>query len=283
MAVKLVICSSSDISAKKAEEMGMRFLPIPVSFGSEQYLDGVDLFPDEFFEKLIETDVFPVTSQISPYVFEECFREIISQGDTPLAITISSKLSGTYENACVAASEVKGKAFVVDSLNACLGEAILVYHAYNLVASGLSAEDIVDRLNSDKKKIRLIALLDTLEYLKKGGRISSAVAFAGELLSIKPVISVIDGEVKAIGKARGSKRGNNLLTELVDKSGGIDFEMPFSLAYSGGSDVLLKKYIEDSARLWVGHTENLPTLKIGATIGTHVGPGAVAVSFFSKT
>ena len=91
----------------------------------------------------------------------------------------------------------------MDSLNACLGEAILVYHAYNLVASGLSAEDIVDRLNSDKKKIRLIALLDTLEYLKKGGRISSAVAFAGELLSIKPVISVIDGEVKAIGKARG--------------------------------------------------------------------------------
>lgn len=282
MAVKLVICSSSDIPRNEAEKMGMKVLPMNVSFGTEQYEDGVNLTPDEFFEKLIETDTLPVTSQISPFVFEECFREIIDAGDTPLAITISSKLSGTYFSAETAAAEFGGKAFVVDSLNACLGEAILIYYAKRLVDKGLSAEDIVKELNESKTKIRLIALLDTLEYLKKGGRISAATAFAGELLGIKPVISIIDGEVKAVGKARGSKKGNNLLNELAEKSGGVDFSMPFSLAYSGQSDALLKKYIEDSSALWKGNTEVLPILKIGATIGTHIGPGAIAVAFFSK-
>lgn len=282
MAVKLVISSSSDIPRSEAEKMGIKVLPMNISFGTEQYEDGVNLTPDEFFEKLIETDTLPVTSQISPFVFEECFREITDAGDTPLAITISSKLSGTYFSAVTAAEEVGGKAFVVDSLNASLGEAILVYYAKRLVDKGLSAEEIVKELNEAKTKIRLIALLDTLEYLKKGGRISAATAFAGELLGIKPVISVIDGEVKAVGKARGSKKGNNLLNELAEKSGGIDFSMPFSLAYSGQSDALLKKYIEDSSALWKGNTDVLPTLKIGATIGTHVGPGAIAVAFFSK-
>lgn len=127
-------------------------------------------------------------------------------------------------------------------------------------------------------------MLDTLEYLKKRRQVSSATAFAGELLSIKPVISVIDGEVKSIGKARGSKKGNNLLMELVEKSGGIDFDMPYTLAYSGNDDSMLKKYIEDSARLWQGKTEHLPILEIGATIGTHVGPARLQWHFLkSKT
>ena len=253
-----------------------------ITFGETQYLDGVELDPKRFYELLIESDTLPKTAQISPYTFEQEFEKVIAQGDTPIAITISSKLSGTYQSACIAAEKFEGKAFAVDSLNAALGEAILIYWAAELIERGLEADKIVDELNAAKTKIKLIALLDTLEYLKKGGRISSATAFAGELLSIKPVISVTDGEVKSIGKARGSKKGNNLLMELVEKSGGIDFDMPYTLAYSGTSDSMLKKYIEDSARLWQGKTENLPVLEIGATIGTHVGPGAIAVAFFEK-
>ena len=282
MAVKLIIDSASDITPAKAKEMGIIHVPMSITFGQTQYLDGVELDPKRFYELLIETDTLPKTAQISPYTFEQEFEKVIAQGDTPIAITISSKLSGTYQSACIAAEKIEGKAFAVDSLNAALGEAILIYWAAELIERGLEADKIVNELNAAKTKIKLIALVDTLEYLKKGGRVSSATAFAGELLSIKPVISVIDGEVKPIGKARGSKKGNNLLMELVEKSSGIDFDMPYTLAYSGTSDSMLKKYIEDSAHLWQGKAENLPVLEIGATIGTHVGPGAIAVAFFEK-
>ena len=129
--------------------------------------------------------------------------------------------------------------------------------------------------------MRVLALLDTLEYLKRGGRISPTVAFAGELLSIKPVVAVEHGEVVLMGKARGSKNGNNLLTRFVEQCGGIDFSMPYTLAYSGLEDSLLQKYIRDNSALYAGHTDDLPVCAIGSTIGTHVGPGAVGVAFFS--
>ena len=282
MAVKLIIDSASDISPEKAREMGIIHIPMSVSFGEDQYLDGVELKPKQFYEMLIESDALPKTAHIPPYSFEQQYAKVIADGDTPIAITISSKLSGTYQSACIAAEKFEGKAFAVDSLNASLGEAILIYYADRLIKDGLDANEITDRLNSVKSKIKVIALLDTLEYLKKGGRISAATAFAGELLSIKPVVSVIDGEVKAIGKARGSKKANNLLMEIVEKSGGIDFDMPYTLAYTGLNDDVLKKYIEDSAQLWQGKTASLPVLEIGATVGTHIGPGAIGVAFYSK-
>lgn len=123
--------------------------------------------------------------------------------------------------------------------------------------------------------------MDTLKYLRKGGRISSVTAFAGEMLSIKPVISVVKGEVKLIGKAIGSKKGNNLLNQLVNRCG-INFSMPYALAYSGLNDEYLKKYLNDSEHLWKGKTDNIPSYMIGSTIGTHVGPGAIAVAFFGE-
>ena len=192
---------------------------------------------------------------------------------------MSSKLSGTHQSAVIAAQEYEDRAYVVDSENVCVGERILIQLALGLRDQGLSAREIVERLNEEKKKIRVIALLDTLEYLKKGGRISATVAFAGSLLSIKPVVAVEQGAVALVGKARGSKQGNNLLRQLIEKTG-VDFEKPFALAYSGLSDELLRKYISDSEDLWMGHTNALPISTVGCTIGTHVGPGAVAVAFF---
>ena len=281
MAIRLIIDSASDISGQKADEMGITLIPMPVSFGNEQFLTGVNITPHEFYEKLIESDCIPVTSQITPYSYGEAIRSATENGDTAIVITVSSKLSGTYQSAALAAKDYEGSAFVVDSLNASLGEAILIYYAARLIKEGKSAVEIVAELNRARHKIKVMALLDTLEYLKKGGRISAAAAAIGGLLSIKPVIAIEDGEVHLVGKARGSKQGNNLLTELVDKCGGINFNMPYTLAYSGLSDMTLKKYIKDSEKIWQGHTEELPVLEIGATIGTHAGPGAVAVAFFS--
>ena len=282
MAIKLIIDSASDIPVSYAKEHGITYLPLPVTIGEKQYLSGMDITPQAFYEILIESDCLPVTSQVSPFAFEQAFRTAIEQGDTPVAITLSSKLSGTYQSACIAAANFGGQAFVVDSMNVSLGQAILVYYAERLIAQGVSAPALVSELDRAKQKIKVIALLDTLEYLKKGGRISAATAVVGGILSIKPVVSVVNGEVQLIGKARGSKQGNNLLNEMVANSHGVDFSMPLTLAFSGLSDALLQKYIADSHQLWEGRVSNLPVLTIGATIGTHAGPGAIGVAFFEQ-
>lgn len=282
MAVKLVIDSASDISRKEAEELGIHMISMPVLFGDKTYMDGVDLCGRDFFEKLVESDALPTTSQINMFQFEECFSELTSDGSDVVAVTLSSRLSGTYAGAVSAAGSFPGKVFVVDSLNASIGERILIQYAVRLLRAGETAEELVDNLEKAKKKIRLMALLDTLEYLQKGGRISTAVAMSGTLLQIKPVISIMDGEVKMIGKAMGSKKGNNLLRQLIEKSGGINFQMPYAAAYSGMDDSLLQKYIKDSASLWEDELDHVPSYCIGSTIGTHVGPGAIAVAFFEK-
>ncbi|MCR4897964.1 MAG: DegV family protein, partial [Acholeplasmatales bacterium] len=253
-----------------------------VSFGDQEYLDGVNLTQKEFYEKLIETDTLPKTSQITPYRFTEAFEKLTENGDEVIVVTISSKLSNTYNSAVLAASEFEDKVYVVDSLSATAGEKILCLYALRLIKEGLNIKDIVNKLNEVKNKIRILAVVGTLEYLKKGGRISKATAFAGELLNIKPVISVEDGVVKLVGKARGSKKANNLLNELIDKKGSIDFSMPYTTLYSGLSDLMLKKYIEDEKHLWEDNTDNIPICNVGSTIGTHVGPGAIGVVFFSK-
>ncbi len=224
----------------------------------------------------------PTTSQLAPYEYEDAFREAIEAGDEVISISLSSKLSGSYQSASIAAEEFGDAIALVDSENVSLGEWTLVQLAVRLRDEGKSKQEIVDILEEKKKKIRVIALLDTLEYLKKGGRISSAAAFAGTLLSIKPVVTVEDGVVAVLGKARGSRNGNNMLMDLVRKSGGINFDMPYCLAYTGLSDALLQKYIQDSAALYEGQTDCLPIVSIGSTIGTHVGPGAIGAAFFVK-
>lgn len=282
MSIKLVVDSASDIDITEAKELGIHMIPMSIQFGEDTYSDGVDLTRKQFFEKLIESSELPKTSQINMFQFEECFSSLTEDGSEVVAITISSKLSGTYASAVQAAQNFKGKVFVVDSLNASIGERVLVQHAIALVKEGISAQALAEKLEEARHHIKLMALLGTLEYLQKGGRISAVTAVSGAILQIKPVISIVDGEVKMIGKAMGSKKGNNLLMQLIGKSGGIDFDMPYVTAYSGLEDSLLQKYLHDSASLWRDKVEEVPSYCIGSTIGTHIGPGAIAVAFFGK-
>ena len=280
--VKLVVDSACDLEEAEAKERGIMLMPLLIRFGEEEFEDGVTLSHRQFFEKLIETAELPKTSQINEYRFEEAFSSLTADGSDVVCVTISSKLSGTHSSAGKAAKRFGNKVFVVDSLNACLGERILVEYADRLVKEGLPAAEIAAKLEESKERIHLLAVLDTLKYLRKGGRISSVTAIAGEMLSIKPVITVVKGEVKLLGKAMGSKKGNNLLNRLVDECGGIDFDMPYTLGYSGLSDEFLMKYMRDSEHLYKDHTDHVPYYLIGSAIGTHVGPGAIAVAFFSK-
>lgn len=282
MSIRIIADSGCDITQDQAAVLGIEVLPIKTIFGEKEYLDGVNMSHREFFEKLIESDDFPTTSQISPFDFEQKFEEVKAAGDQAIVITISSKLSGCFQSANIAAEDFEGIIYPFDSLNVTVGERILIEYACALRDEGLGIEDILERLESKKRSVKLIALLDTLEYLKKGGRISAAAAMAGSLLSIKPVICIADGEVAVLGKARGSKAGNNMLREMIDKEGAIDFKMPLSLAYSGLSDELLQKYKNDNADLYKDVLDDVPGYSIGSAIGTHIGPGAIAFAFFVR-
>ena len=277
--VKIITDSTADFTAAEAAELGIDIVHLRTRFGDEEYIDGVDITPHQFYEKLVESDVLPTTSQPSPAEFEAAFASALEEAGEVVAITISSALSGTYQSAVIAAEAFGDRVRVVDSLSASIGEQVIVRRAAQLAAEGLSAAELAGRIEAERGDVCVLALLDTLEYLKRGGRISAAAAFAGGVLAIKPVITLRDGAVALVGKARGSKNGGNLLNQLVEKHG-IDFSRPYLLGYTGLSDALLMKYAADSGELWRSYTEELPVTAIGSVIGTHGGPGAIAVAFF---
>ena len=279
MKTRIVVDSTADILPEYLNQI--HTVPLTVSFGEEEYIDGVTIDHRTFYQKLIETDAMPSTSQASPAAFAEQYDQAAAADEEVVVITISSKLSGTYQSAMIAAAG-RSSVYIVDSENASVGCGILVGLALRYLRDGMTASAIAEKLQEDKKKIVVIALLDTLEYLKRGGRISKAAAFAGGLLNIKPVISIADGEIQLLGKARGSKMGNNLLAQQIQKVGGIDFTKPVLLGYTGLSDVLLQKYIEDSSYLWNASLDAVRYVSIGSVIGAHAGPGAIAVAFFRK-
>ena len=277
--VKIIVDSTADMTPEVAQRVGI--VPLTVHFGETEYIAGVDIDGQKFYEMLVESNVLPTTSQPTPYAFEEAFREAVEAGYEVVCLTCAGKLSGTNQSANIAAAEFPGKVHVVDSQTIAIGLGILAEHALYLLDKGLSAEEIAWKLLAKREKIRLLALVDTLEYLKKGGRISSAVAFAGGMLNIKPVITLTGGEIRVLGKARGSRQGNNLLVQEIEKAGGVDFSRPLMLGYTGLSDALLRKYVADSAVLWENARTELPVSLVGSVVGTHVGPGAVAVAFFA--
>ena len=278
--VQIIVDSTADMPERFAAQC--RIVPLTVQFGNETFIEGVTIDRRRFYERLVESDVLPTTSQATPAAFAAVFDEVARAGDSAVVLTLSSKLSGTWQSACIAAAEYEN-IYVVDSQNVAIGTGILAQYALRCAAEGMDAKTLAALLERKREDVCLIALLDTLEYLKRGGRVSKTVAFAGGLLNIKPVATVQDGEVRLIGKARGSKQGNNLLTEKIAQCGGVDFALPILLGYSGLSDACLQKYMEDSRALWETGTDRLESTLICSVIGTHTGPGVVAVAFFKKS
>ncbi len=280
MSIRFILDSTADMP----EEFKQKFtiIPLTVTFGTEEYSDGVNITNRTFYEKLVESDVLPTTSQPTPAAFAKAYQEALDAGDEVIVLTLSSKLSGTYQSACIAAQEFPEHVTVIDSQNVTVGTTILALEGLRLAEEGKSVKEITDTLMALRTRVHLLAMVDTLEYLKKGGRISSTMALAGTLLSIKPVLGIVDGEITILGKARGSKQGNNLLVKEIQSAGGVDFSMPVMLGYTGLSDTLLQKYISDSAELWAESPTPLQYTLVGSTVGTHVGPGAIAAAFFSK-
>lgn len=275
MATKIIIDSTVDMSAQLRSRT--HIVPLIVRFGEEEYQDGVTINYEQFYEKLAVCTDLPTSSQPSPDAFEAAYQAVTDAGDEAVVLTISSKLSGTYQSACIAAEEFSN-IYVVDSMTAAIGTGALAQYALQLAETGMDAKSVWARLEEVKGDVKLLAVLDTLEFLKRGGRLSATAAMAGSLLNIKPVITIADGSIAVVGKARGLRRGNAMLTEQIEAAGGIDPNMPLVLGYTGVSDELLRAYMSENPQL----SKDTCVTPIGSTIGTHVGPGAYAVAFFRK-
>lgn len=278
--LRIITDTAADFDLKEAEALGITVLPMEIMIGNQSFKDRYELTPDRFYEMLIETSELPHTSQINSYTFEQEFEKIQEAGDSAVVILLSSKLSGTYQNAVLAAEDYD-QIRVVDSLNGSIGEQILVRYALMLRDKNRTLDDIVHRLEVRRNQIKILALLDTLEYVKKGGRMGTAAAAFGTLLSIKPVVTLENGKLKVLGKARGSKNGNNLLNTEIKKTG-IEHRLPVAVAYSGLEHIKLDHYIEDSRAIWEDILDDIPMSQLGSTIGTHAGPGTIVVAYFMK-
>ena len=281
MSVKIFIDSGSDITEKEANTLGIGFLPIEVRFGNEEYYDGVNLTAETFYDKLKNSNEFPKTSQINPFRFEEAFTKATFDGSEVVMITLSSKISGTYQSALEGAKNLANKVYVVDSLNACAGQRILGLYALQLANQGKTAKEIKEELDKAKLKIKLFAVIDTLEYLRKGGRISAASAAIGTMLSIKPVIGVVDGEIKVLAKAMGTKKSISTLNSIIEKSGEIDYSMPLGFLYSGTDLSQIEAYRKTQPNI-LENANNINSYALGSTIGAHIGQGAVGLAYFIK-
>ncbi len=279
MAVKLIADSGLDLNETLAKELDVTLMSILISFEDGDYYDGVDLTTEEFYDKLVASKSLPKTSQISAYRYEEAMEKIVSEGDEAVVLCLSSELSGTYNNALLASKKFEGKVFVVDTLSATMGGTNLCLYALRLIKEGKTAKEVAEELDRVKSKLRIFAMVDTLEYLKKGGRVSAAVAFVGGLLSVKPLIEVIDGRVEVVDKAMGLKKSFAKIMEKV-KSLSIDFDKPYGLIYSGNDKGNIEKFIEYTKELYPSGVENLSVRHLGSTIGAHIGPGAVGIVFF---
>lgn len=279
MSIHIITDSAADLTEENKRRL-YAVVPLSVSFGEEVFADGVTLSKDKFYERLEKSKELPRTSQPSPEAFEKVFRKLQEKGDSAVVITISSGLSGTYQSACLAAQKYPNVR-VVDSQSVSIGTGVLAEYACSCAEKGMELDELARHLTEKREEIGLIAMVDTLKYLRKGGRISGAAAVAGEVLNIKPVITIKDGKVAILGKARGSRKANNFLIEQIRRNG-VNYSMPILLGFTGQSDELLQNYVRDSSCLWQGHVDHLDSVKLCSVIGTHAGPGAVAVAYFCK-
>ena len=280
--IRILTDSASDILPAEAEQLGVTVIPLNVTLEDGTILrDGVDMTPSAYYEILAGCRKLPTTSQPSPELFENFFLEAAAAGDEVIGIFLSHALSGTYQCAKLAADMANvDNVLFVDSGHVCLSEALLVRLAVQLRDSGKTAGQIAAILEHAKEHLHLVAAIDDLKYLRKGGRLPAAVAVAGGMLGIKPLITIQDGKVAMAGKARGLPGAYVALFKKVEEMGGINPAFPALAGYTVSPREVtpIQTYLRDNLQ-----QEDLLVRQIGCVIGTHAGPGAFGIAFFDKT
>ena len=279
--IRILTDSASDILPAEAEQLGVTVIPLNVTLEDGTVLrDGVDMTPSAYYEILAGCRKLPTTSQPSPELFENFFLEAVAAGDEVIGIFLSHALSGTYQCAKLAADMANvDNVLFVDSGHVCLSEALLVRLAVQLRDSGKTAGQIAAILEHAKEHLHLVAAIDDLKYLRKGGRLPAAVAVAGGMLGIKPLITIQDGKVAMAGKARGLPGAYVALFKKVEEMGGINPAFPALAGYTVSPREVtpIQTYLRDNLQ-----QEDLLVRQIGCVIGTHAGPGAFGIAFFDK-
>ena len=280
MAVKIVTDSASDIPVEIASELGITVVPCNVHFGTETYRDGVDLMVDEFYEKLVKSPVHPTTSQPSPGAFVDVFDSLADDADGIVAIHLSSRLSGTYNSAVQASglSSAKCPIEVVDSCQVSMGMGLVVMAAAEAAQQGATMDEILPTVKSSLANAEIFCLLNTLEYLRKGGRIGAAKAMVGTMLNIKPIITIRDGVVEQIDKVRSAVKGENKLVEIAKSFDPIESASVFHSTSPEAADRISKKLVEI-----LPESKSLVRANLGTAIGVHSGPGALCIAVICKS
>ncbi len=282
--IRLITDSAADLSPELRHQYDIEVLPLIVRFDEESYLDGVDMTAEQFYPRLSAAETLPTTSQLNPDAFLEIFRPHLEAGDEIVGIFLSSELSGTYQSACIARemllaqdASLGGRIHLVDSRTVTLGLALLLVEAARLRDNGCSAALLVERVAEMSGRVRLIAVLDTLKYLKMGGRISAATAFVGGILGINPLVAVVDGKVEAAGKVRGRPAAYAWMAErLAEEPPVSDATIVFGHANTPGGMAELRGVLRA-----YDIPEIAATVAIGSVVGTYTGPGAVGIAWLA--
>ena len=279
--IRILTDSASDILPDEAAQLGVTVIPLNVTLEDGTVLrDGIDKTPSEYYALLKECRKLPTTSQPSPELFERFYLDAAAAGDEVLGIFLSHDLSGTCQCAKLAADLANvDNVLFVDSANVCLSEALLVRLAVQLRDAGKTLVQIATDLEHAKEHLHLVAAIDDLKYLRKGGRLPAAVAVAGGMLGIKPLITIKEGKVAMAGKARGLPGAYVALFKKVEELGGISTAVPALAGYTLSTREVqpILTYLQDTLHC----TEPL-VRQIGCVIGTHAGPGAFGLAFFDQ-
>ena len=278
--IRILTDSTSDILPQEAGQRGITVVPLRVNFGQESVRDNVDITHQEFYERLAAAQELPTTSQPTPEDFLPHFEKAREDGDTVICIMLAGSLSGTVQSALIA-KDICGyeNIYVVDSTQTVIGLRALVDLAMLLAQQGKSAAEIVSELEQARARVRLYAMVDTLEYLHKGGRLSAAVKVVGTLLKVKPLITLKDGALSVVGKAMGVKEGQKALLKLTGEELNNDPRLPVYFGYTCKEAACGQLRALAEEKYGLTHTQ---THSVGAVIGTHVGPGATVIAYLEK-
>ncbi len=276
--VAIVTDSTADLPAELRERHGIAMVPLNVRFGAEVLRDQIDISPDRFMERLGEGSTLPTTSQPSPALFEETFRRLAPDHDAVVAVLLSSKLSGTLQSATLAAEAVRDQipVEIVDSRTGSMALGLQALRAADLAESGLDAAAIAERLRAETPANHVVFLVDTLEFLQRGGRIGRAAALIGGLLHLKPLLRVDEGQVVPYERTRTRAKA---ITGLVDFVRALPRIERLSVLYS--TDRTEGELLADRLASELGlDRERIIIAQLGPVIGTHIGPGAMGVAVF---
>ena len=274
MPTRIVTDSTSDIPKEIVDNLNIKVVPLNVHFGETTYKDGIDISPDEFFQKLTTGSIFPSTSQPSIGEFVEAYEETWKEENEVVSIHISSKLSGTYNSAFQASKELENRITVhlVDSLHASMSTGLAVINAAIAAKEGKSGQECVKIAKDTLAKSRIYVMLDTLEFLEKGGRIGKARSLLGNILKIKPLLTIESGEISEFGKARSRRAG---LSKLRQEAYKVNPAQQIAVVYSTDQEDAIN--FATSLEQFLPDREKPIVSRVGPVIGTHAGPNLIGI------